>query len=89
MGHGLTGGMGWRSWCMQHMLFSRSLPALLPPVFWRRHHHACVPSPALLSGLQVLHAHLELPRCILGEAAVDYKAAAAMLQRFAYKRDLR
>lgn len=45
-------------------------------------------TPALLPVLQVLHAHLELPRCILGEAAVDYKAAAAMLQRFAYKRDL-
>lgn len=52
-------------------------------------HHADVPQRFNGPTMQVLHAHLELPRCILGEAAVDYQAAAAMLQRFAYKRDLR
>lgn len=60
---------------------------LLIPIQQQR--HADVSQKINGSTLQVLHAHLELPRCILGEAAVDYQAAAAMLQRFAYKRDLR
>ena len=38
--------------------------------------------------MQVLQAHLELPRCILGDAAVDYRSAAAMLARFARKQEL-
>ncbi|PRW58410.1 sulfate transporter [Chlorella sorokiniana] len=52
-------------------------------------HGLCPPPAPAMTLAQVLHAHLELPRCILGEAAVDYQAAAGMLQRFAYKRDLR
>lgn len=39
--------------------------------------------------MQVLQVHLELPRCILGEAEVDYPAAAALLQRFTRKQELR
>ena len=39
--------------------------------------------------MQVLQAHLELPRCILGDAAVDYPAAAAMLARFTERHVLR
>ena len=43
---------------------------------------------ACVACFQVLHAHLELPRCILGEAAVDYRAASAMLARFTRKQEL-
>ncbi len=39
--------------------------------------------------MQALQAHLELPRCILGEAALDYQAAAARLQRFTRNWELR
>ena len=42
-----------------------------------------------LHPLQVLQAHLELPRCILGDASVDYPSAAALLQHFASKQELR
>lgn len=39
---------------------------------------------------QVLQAHLKLPRCILGESqAFDYAAAAAALQRYTRKQELR
>lgn len=48
---------------------------------------ALTPSPARL---QVLRANLELPRCVLGSQAVpDYVAAAAALQRFTRRQELR
>ncbi len=40
------------------------------------------------SGLQVLQANLELPRCVLGDV-LDYQMAAALLQRFTSKEELR
>lgn len=42
--------------------------------------------PPLLA--QVLQAHLELPRCMLGED-IDYSSAAASLQRFTQKQELK
>lgn len=46
----------------------------------------CPPPAHRLSLAQLLHAHLELPRCVLGsQVALDYRAAADALQRFARK----
>ena len=39
--------------------------------------------------LQVLQANLDIPRCMLGEEAANYKLSAALLQRFARKHELR
>lgn len=38
---------------------------------------------------QVLKANLELPRCILGNCPLDHAAAAAQLQHFTAKQQLR
>lgn len=52
--------------------------------------HALCPPPATCMSLeQALQAHLELPRCILGDAAVDYAAAAAALACFTTKHAMR
>ncbi|KAL4431193.1 hypothetical protein ABPG75_006449 [Micractinium tetrahymenae] len=53
-------------------------------------HGLCPPPAQRMSLAQVLRAHLELPRCILGsQAAPDYGAAAAALQRFTHRHELR
>ncbi|KAL4419479.1 hypothetical protein ABPG77_008281 [Micractinium sp. CCAP 211/92] len=53
--------------------------------------HGLCPPPSQRMGLaQVLRAHLELPRFILGsQAAPDFAAAAAALQRFTRRQELR
>lgn len=50
-------------------------------------HGLCPPQAVRLTLAQVLQAHLELPRCILG-AAVDYAAAAARLARYTTRHPL-
>jgi hypothetical protein len=52
-------------------------------------HGLLAPPARCLSLAAVLQAHLELPRCILGDREVDYRAAAASLARFTRKRELR
>lgn len=45
--------------------------------------------PTSLPAVQVLQAHLELPRCVLGGDSPDFAAVAAHLQRFVVRRKLR
>jgi hypothetical protein len=54
-----------------------------------RQHGLCPPQAPCLTLAEVLRAHLELPRCIFGTKAVDYDAAAAQLERFTEKQELR
>ncbi|KAL4452289.1 hypothetical protein ABPG75_007951 [Micractinium tetrahymenae] len=52
-------------------------------------HGLCPPPARRMSLAQVLQANLELPRCALGGGERDYLLAAALLQRFTAKQELR
>ncbi|KAI7843279.1 hypothetical protein COHA_003111 [Chlorella ohadii] len=51
-------------------------------------HGLCPPPARRMTLAQVLQANLELPRCVLGDV-LDYQMAAALLQRFTSKEELR
>jgi SulP family sulfate permease len=53
-----------------------------------RQHGLCSPQAPCLTLAEVLRAHLELPRCILG-SSLDYEAAASRLELFMERRELR
>lgn len=56
----------------------------------RRREHALLDQTPPAEHSQVLQAHLQLPRCILGPCeTLDYAAAAAALQRYTGRQELR